>query len=356
MIRVAITHGDINGIGYEVIFKTFEDPTMLELCTPIIYGSPKIASYHRKVLDIQTPYVIINNIDDVQEGKLNIFTCFDEEVKVEFGTATPEAGECAIKALDMAIEDYQNGMFDVLVTLPLNRNLIHGFAGQMEYIEQKVGEGQKSLLMLMNDRLKVASVTDNMPLRSVVQNITKEKIEEKIQILFKSLKQDFTINNPRIAVLSLNPNLADDGEMGIEESEIIAPAIDSMVGKNIQCFGPYPADDFFANGIYTHFDAVLAMYYDQGLAPFKALATDDCFEYTAGLPIVRTAPSHGVCYDIAGKNVANEQSLRMAIYSAIDICRNRIRDEHAHAHPLRKQYFEKRDDSDKLKLQQTDDE
>ena len=217
MIRVAITHGDINGIGYEVIFKTFEDPTMLELCTPIIYGSPKIASYHRKVLDIQTPYVIINNIDDVQEGKLNIFTCFDEEVKVEFGSATPEAGECAIKALDMAIEDYQNGMFDVLVTLPLNRNLIQGFAGQMEYIEQKVGEGQKSLLMLMNDRLKVASVTDNMPLRSVVQNITKEKIEEKIQILFKSLKQDFTINNPRIAVLSLNPNLADDGEMGIEE-------------------------------------------------------------------------------------------------------------------------------------------
>ena len=247
MIRVAIPHGDINGIGYEVIFKTFEDPTMLELCTPIIYGSPKIASYHRKVLDIQTPYVIINNIDDVQEGKLNIFTCFDEEVKVEFGAATPEAGECAIKALDMAIEDYQNGMFDVLVTLPLNRNLIQGFAGQMEYIEQKVGEGQKSLLMLMNDRLKVASVTDNMPLRSVVQNITKEKIEEKIQILFKSLKQDFTINNPRIAVLSLNPNLADDGEMGIEESEIIAPAIDSMVGKNIQCFGPYPADDFFAN-------------------------------------------------------------------------------------------------------------
>lgn len=354
MIRVAITHGDINGTGYELIFKAFDDPTMLEMCTPIIYGSPKIASYHRKVMDLQTPYTIINNIEDVQEGKLNLMTCFDEEVKVEFGNATPEAGASALKALDMALEDYQNGMFDVLVTLPVNKHLIENFPGQLTYIEQKTGEGNKPLLILLNDRLKVACVTDNLPLRDVVNNISQEVVEEKIKALSNSLKQDFTVNNPRVAVLSLNPNMKDDGEMGKEEAEIISPAIENMVKEHIQCFGPYPADEFFGTGLYTHFDAVLAMYYDQGLAPFKAIATDECVEYTAGLPIVRTAPSHGVEYDLAGKGIANEQSLRMAIYTAMDICRNRVRDEHAHAHPLKKQYFEKRDDSDKLKLQQTE--
>ena len=355
-IRVGITHGDINGVGYEVILKTFSDPTMLELCTPIIYGSPKVAAYHRKAMDIQTNFSIVNSADDAQPDKLSIVNCTEDELKVELSKPTPEAGKAALDALERALQDYREGMIDVLVTAPINKHTIQSetfhFPGHTEYIEERVGEGQKALMILLKNDFRVALVTGHVPVREIAQDITKELIMEKLAVFHRSLKEDFGIDSPRIAVFSLNPHAGDEGLIGTEESDIIIPAMKEMVAKGIQCFGPYPADGFMGSGNYTHFDGILAMYHDQGLAPFKALAMDEGVNYTAGLPIVRTSPAHGTAYDIAGQGVALEDSFRQAIYVAMDVFRNRIVEKDIHAHPLRKQYYEKRDDSDKLKIAQ----
>ena len=359
-IRVGITHGDINGVGYEVILKTFSDPTMLELCTPIIYGSPKVAAYHRKAMDIQTNFSIVNSADDAQPDKLSIVNCTEDELKVELSKPTPEAGKAALDALERALQDYREGMIDVLVTAPINKHTIQSesfhFPGHTEYIEERVGEGQKALMILLKNDFRVALVTGHIPVREIASSITKELIQEKLAIFNRSLKQDFGIGVPRIAVLALNPHAGDDGLLGTEEQEIISPAIQEMAAKGILCYGPYPADGFMGSGNFTHFDGVLAMYHDQGLAPFKALAMDEGVNYTAGLPVIRTSPAHGTAYDIAGKGVACEDSFRQAIYVAIDVFRNRQREKEAHANPLRKQYYEKRDDSDKLKLDTVDDD
>ena len=359
-IRVGITHGDINGVGYEVILKTFSDPTMLELCTPIIYGSPKVAAYHRKAMDIQTNFSIVNSADDAQPDKLSIVNCTEDELKVELSKPTPEAGKAALDALERALQDYREGMIDVLVTAPINKHTIQSesfhFPGHTEYIEERVGEGQKALMILLKNDFRVALVTGHIPVREIASSITKELIQEKLAIFNRSLKQDFGIGAPRIAVLALNPHAGDDGLLGTEEQEIISPAIQEMAAKGILCYGPYPADGFMGSGNFTHFDGVLAMYHDQGLAPFKALAMDEGVNYTAGLPVIRTSPAHGTAYDIAGKGVACEDSFRQAIYVAIDVFRNRQREKEAHANPLRKQYYEKRDDSDKLKLDTVDDD
>ena len=355
-IRVAITHGDTNGVGYEVILKAFEDPQMLELCTPIIYGSPKVAAYHRKVLGLQTNYTVIENAAEARDGRLNLLTVFDDEVKIELGTPAKEAGEAALKALDRAITDYRSGLYDVLVTAPINKKTIQSelfhFCGHTEYIESCLGEGQKALMILMNDTLKVALVTTHLPIKDVAAAITKEAVKEKILLLDSSLKRDFMLTKPRIAVLALNPHAGDDGLLGKEENEVIIPVITELEGKGLQVFGPYAADGFFGSGNYRHFDAVLAMYHDQGLAPFKTLALENGVNYTAGLPIVRTSPDHGTAYDIAGKGVADAQSFREAVYAAIDICRNRQRYDEAHEHPLPKLYHEKRDDSEKARFAQ----
>lgn len=353
-IRVGITHGDINGVGYEVILKTFSDPTMLELCTPIIYGSPKVAAYHRKAMDIQTNFSIVNSADDAQPDKLSIVNCTEDELKVELSKPTPEAGKAALDALERALQDYREGMIDVLVTAPINKHTIQSetfaFPGHTEYIEERLGDGAKSLMILMKDDFRVALVTGHIPVSQIASTITKELIQEKLAIFNHSLKQDFAIGAPRIAVLSLNPHAGDEGLLGKEEEEIIIPALKEMAAKGILCYGPYPADGFMGSGNFTHFDGVLAMYHDQGLAPFKALAMDEGVNYTAGLPVIRTSPAHGTAYDIAGKGLASADSFRQAIYVAIDVFRNRLRDKEAHANPLRKQYYEKRDDSDKLKL------
>ena len=349
-IRIGITQGDINGVGYEVILKAFADPVMLELCTPIIYGSPKVAAYHRKSLDLPTNFSIVNSASEAAHNRLSVVNCTDDEVKVEFSKPDPEAGKAALGALEKAIEEFKEGLIDVIVTEGFS------FPGHTEYIEERLGNGSKSLMILMKDDFRVALVTGHIPVREIASSITKELIQDKLTIFHQSLKQDFGIGAPRIAVLALNPHAGDEGLLGTEEQEIIIPAIQEMAAKGMLCYGPYPADGFMGSGNFTHFDGVLAMYHDQGLAPFKALAMDEGVNYTAGLPVVRTSPAHGTAYDIAGKGLACEDSFRQAVYVAIDVFRNRQRDKAAHANPLRKQYYEKRDDSDKLKLDTVDDD
>ena len=353
-IRVAITQGDTNGVGYEVIFKAFADPAILELCTPIIYGSPKIAAYHKKALNLETNFTIINKAEEARDGRLNLLSCFDDEVKVELGQPSKEAGDAALRALDRAMTDFRAGLYDVLVTAPINKATIQSpgfqFPGHTEYIETSVGNGQKALMILMSETLRVALVTTHLAIKDISRAITKESIVEKATIFHTTLKRDFRISNPRIAVLALNPHAGDDGLLGSEEKEIISPAIEELAGKGIQAFGPYPADGFFGNGTYYHFDGVLAMYHDQGLAPFKTIALESGVNFTAGLPIIRTSPDHGTAFDIAGQGKADENSMRQAIYTAIDVFRNRQNYDEPLKNPLPKLFHEKREDGDKARF------
>mgnify|MGYP003291495985 CR=1 FL=1 len=354
-IKIGITHGDVNGIGYEVILKAFEDPTMLELCTPIIYGSPKVMTYHRKALNLETSFTIIGSAAEAVHGKLNVVNCCDDEVKVELGKPNKEAGKAAFDALERAMKEYKEGLYDVLVTAPIHKQMIQSeafnFPGHTEYIEQSIGEGAKALMILASERLRVALVTGHVPVAKVATTLSQELVQEKLELFNTSLKSDFGINAPRIAVLALNPHAGDGGVIGNEEETTIIPAIKAMREQGILCYGPFSADGFFGNGSYCHFDGVLAMYHDQGLIPFKVLAMDEGVNFTAGLPLVRTSPDHGTAFDIAGKGEASENSFRQAIYMAIDVFRNRKSDAEARRNPLRKLYFEKRDDSDKLKLE-----
>lgn len=350
-IRVGITHGDTNGVGYELIFKTFSDPAMLELCTPVVYGSQKAAAYHRKALDVPTVFHTVNSASEAQPGQLNMVVCFEEEVNIELGKPSKEAGRAALLALERAVEDYKAGHIDVLVTAPINKASIQGagfdFAGHTEYMQARLGEGNEALMILTNNLMRVALVTTHLPLKDVSGAITQDVVEKKIRLFYDSLRRDFLLPAPRIAVLALNPHCGDDGLFGQEEKESIAPAVAAMVEQGIQCFGPYPADGFFGTGMYRSFDGVLAMYHDQGLAPFKALSMEDGVNFTAGLPVVRTSPDHGTAYDIAGRGQADEASFRQAVYAAMDIYRNRQMDDEAHANPLRKQYHERREEGDR---------
>ena len=354
-IRVGITQGDVNGIGYEVILKAFEDPTIFELCTPIVYGSPKVMTYHRKAIELETSFTIINSASEAVPGRLNVINCCDDEVKVDLGKPSRESGKAAFDALERAMSEYKEGLYDVLVTAPIHKQMIQSesftFPGHTEYIEQCVGEGDKALMILANDTLRVALVTGHVPVAKISSLLTQELIQEKLTIFNASLKQDFGSNAPRIAVLALNPHAGDGGVIGTEEESIITPAIKAMREQGVICFGPYPADGFMGSGAFSHFDGVLAMYHDQGLTPFKTLAMESGVNFTAGLPIVRTSPDHGTAFDIAGKGEASADSFRQALYMAIDIHRNRKSYAEAYRNPLRKLYFEKRDDSDKLKLE-----
>lgn len=359
MIRVGITHGDINGIGYEVILKTFSDQRMTELCVPIIYGSSKVAAYHRKALDL--PAVNINVVSRAEEAglnRVNIINCVEDDIKVELTQSTPVAGRAAYKALEAAVADLKSGAIDVLVTAPINKHNIQNaqfhFPGHTEYLEQTLGDGQKALMILMTDTLRVALVTGHIPVSQVPSQITVENIVTKLQVFNQSLKQDFTIIKPRIAVLALNPHAGDNGVIGNEEVEIIKPAMEEAERLGVMSFGPFPADGFFGSKMYEDFDGVLAMYHDQGLAPFKTLAMEEGVNYTAGLPFVRTSPAHGTAYNIAGQNLASESSFRQAVYTALDVYRSRQSYREATAHPLRKQYFDK--GSDNVKLDLTKDE
>ena len=347
-IRIGITQGDTNGVGYEVILKTFADPTIFELCTPIVYGNPRIATYHRKGMELTTNFATVASAAEAQPDRLNMVVVDDQEVKIDMGQPSAEAGQQALKSLEWALKEYREGMIDVLVTAPINKHTIQSnhfhFPGHTEYIQAKVGEGSEALMILMNERIRVALVTTHLPLREVAQAITVDRVLDKLRILNRSLRRDFAISTPRIAVLALNPHAGDNGLLGTEEQEVIVPAIEQATAENIPAFGPYAADGFFGARAYEKFDAVLAMYHDQGLTAFKTLAMEDGVNYTAGLPIVRTSPDHGTAYDIAGQGRADENSFRQALYAAIDIWRNRRSYDEAGANPLPKLYHDRRED------------
>lgn len=355
-IRVAITHGDINGISYEVILKALEDNRILELCTPVVYGSAKIAAFYRKSLDLpQINFNQIANGDEIKDGTYNIINVVGEDTKIEPGVSSEVAGQAAFAALEQAVADLRASNVDVLVTAPINKKNIQSdtfqFPGHTEYLEASLGEdGDKAMMILCNDNMRVALATIHIPLAKVPTALSRELIFERIRTLNTSLRRDFGISSPRIAVLSLNPHAGEDGLLGSEEQDIIMPAIQDAKDKKILVFGPYAADGFFGIGRFVKFDGILAMYHDQGLAPFKSLAMDNGINFTAGLPFVRTSPDHGTGYDIAGRGEASPESMRQAIYAALDIFRNRQREDAATRHPLRRHYYEKGSDNVKLDL------
>lgn len=350
-IRVAITHGDTNGIGYELIFKTFAEPDMLELCTPIIYGSPKVAAYHRNALGIQANFTIIASAAEAKEDKLNIIAAFDDDIKVDMGLECAESGKAALTAIDRAIADYKDGLFDVLVLGPTSESNIKpdnfNYPGHLQYIETCLGDGNKGLRIMVSEQLRMALATDDVPLRNVAADITAEKLLASIKTFSSALKRNFRISMPRIAVLSLNPQVNDWGK---EEKEIIIPTIEQLSDEGVGVFGPYSVDDFFSNGDFSAFDGVLAMYHDQGVAPMVALSADYMLNFVAGLPIIVTAADMNPHFEIAGTGKADETSFRHAIYCAIDAFRNAIDYEEPMANPLPKLYHEKRDDSEKVRF------
>ena len=353
-IRVAITHGDTNGIGYELIFKTFAEPEMLEFCTPIIYGSPKVAAYYRKAINLPAQFSIIQQAEEAVDGRINLLAAVEDEVKVDMGMPTAESGEAAIKALDRAMTDYRNGLYDVLVTAPVNNeNAVfenYPFPGHKQYIETCLGEGKKALTILCGNNLKISSVTEKIPFKNVASSITQESIIEKASLMQKTIKRDFRISNPRIAVLALNPKNNEDNSCGTEEKDIIIPAIDTLASNGIQVFGPYASDDFFGKGHYVDFDGILAMYQDQASIAFHSLSTEDGVIYTAGMPIIRTSADLSPEYSIVGTNTADETAFRHAIFLALDAFRNRNNYDEAYENPLPKLYHEKRDESEKVRF------
>jgi len=338
-IIIGITHGDMNGIGYEVILKAMADNRILDICTPIIYGSSKIAGFYKKLLNNQGINLnIIHAAKEANNKHINIINCVDDDVKVEPGVSTVEAGKAAFQALERATADLTEGKIDALVTAPINKKNIQSdefhFQGHTEYLENKFGEKDSSLMMLVSNSLRIAVVTGHIPIKDVSSILTQDLILKKLKVMNRSLIQDFAIVKPRIAVLSLNPHASDEGLIGNEEQQIIAPALNKANESGILCFGPYPADGFFGSSHFNHFDGILAMYHDQGLIPFKTMSMDNGVNFTAGLPIIRTSPDHGTAYDLAGKNIASESSLMSAIYLATDIYRNRKFHKEISSNPL----------------------
>jgi len=338
-IIIGITQGDVNGIGLEVIIKTFMEPQMMELCTPVVFGSQKTASYHRKALNIEDfSFNVIRDTNEANPKRANLINVYDEEINIELGQQTETGGKYAFKSLEAAVNALQQNKIDALVTAPINKHNIQSdnfkFPGHTEYLDEKFGKGE-SLMLLVKDNLRVAVVTGHIPITQVATQLSSEKILKKIQLLHKSLIQDFAVRKPKIAVLGLNPHASDNGLIGKEEQEIIIPAINKAKEENILAYGPYSADGFFGKGTFNEFDAVLAMYHDQGLIPFKTLAFSNGVNFTAGLPVIRTSPDHGTAYEIAGKNMANEQSFRNAVYAAIDIHKNRELYAELTANPLK---------------------
>jgi 4-hydroxythreonine-4-phosphate dehydrogenase len=361
LIKVGISQGDTNGIGYEVILKTFSDIRMFDLCIPVLYGSQKIADFYNKQLgSSDLPPAEIHVITDPHKaikGKLNIINCVDIKMSVEAGQSTKSGGKASLQSLEALVNDAKKGLLDVVLTAPINKNNIQDtnfkFPGHTEYLEKHFGDSKnKSLMILLNESIRVALVTGHIPLSEVPAKVTTSAILEKIIIFNQSLKSDFGIDRPRIAVLSLNPHAGDKGLLGNEEQSVIEPSISEADKKGITVFGPYAADGFFGSQTYNKFDGILAMYHDQGLAPFNALAMEDGVNFTAGLSIVRTSPAHGTAYDIAGKNIASENSFRQALYTALDVYRNRINYKEAISNPLQKHYIDRSGDKEKIDLTQ----
>lgn len=353
LVRVGITQGDTNGVGLELILRTFADSALLELLTPVIYGHIKAATHHRKALGLSTPLHLVANGEEAQDGKVNFVNISDEEIKIDYGRPSADAGRAAYLALDRAVSEYKQGMIDVLVTAPINKADIQGekfqFPGHTEFLQARLGSDgeEEALMILSNNLMRVALATTHLPLSEVSTAISRELVEQKVRLLYHSLRRDFQVSSPRIAVLALNPHCGDSGLLGLEEQEVIAPAVSTLSEIGLPCFGPYGADGFFGSGMYRHFDGILAMYHDQGLAPFKALSVDDGVNFTAGLPLVRTSPDHGTAYDIAGRGIANLGSFRSALFAAVDIFRRREAYDEATCDPLPKIYHDRKDEGER---------
>ncbi|MFZ4411581.1 MAG: 4-hydroxythreonine-4-phosphate dehydrogenase PdxA [Bacteroidales bacterium] len=338
-IKLGITHGDVNGIGYEIIIKALADLRMLEICTPVIYGSSKVASYYKKLLNYNDFNLnLVRNAEAAVHKRTNIVNVNNDEIKIELGQSTELAGIMAAQALDMAVEDLKKDQIDVLVTAPINKSNIQSrtfnFPGHTEYLANKFNVANDLMIMVSNN-IRIGVVTGHIPLKEVANSLSIELIMSKIRIMNQSLIQDFAITKPKIAILALNPHASDNGLLGKEEHDIIIPAVKKAMDEKILVFGPYPADGFFGSENLKSFDGIIAMYHDQGLIPFKLMSFKEGVNFTAGLPIVRTSPAHGTAYEIAGKNEASPESLRQAIYLACDIFRNRMMHQELIKNPLK---------------------
>lgn len=345
-VRAGISCGDLNGIGIEVVLKCFEDPRMLADITPVLYCSAKAVSLHRKLLKLDE--VQFHRVNDAREAlpkKLNLVNLWEDDLELELGKPSSQLAAFAIKSLEAAAQDLASGKVDVLVTAPIDKNAMQqaGFAypGHTEFLQHMAGGDGEVLMLLVGEGLRVGCVTGHIPLKEVSAAITTERIMAKARILHQSLLRDFGVIEPRIALLGLNPHAGDGGALGSEDKERIAPAARRLNEEGIKAIGPYAADGFFGNGTYKHFDGVLAMYHDQGLAPFKALNFGHGVNFTAGLPIVRTSPDHGTGLDIAGQGIADEGSFRAAVWLAADILQQRERYKLIMANPLQPQKREK---------------
>lgn len=338
-IKIGISIGDTNGIGLEVILKTLSHNSILDYCTLIVYGHTKVASYHRKALGLADfAFNVINAPDAASPKKPNLINCWEEDVKIELGISNDTGGKYALLSLQRATEALVKGEIDALVTAPINKHNIQSdafkFPGHTEYLQQQSNSNDVLMFMISED-IRVGVVTGHIPVKDIAQNITKEQIVKKLVLMNESLKKDFWIEKPKIAVLGLNPHAGDNGLLGKEEDTVIIPAIQEAFDKGVICFGPYPADGFFGNGSYKQFDAVLAMYHDQGLIPFKTIAFGRGVNFSAGLKIVRTSPDHGTGYDIAGKNLADPSSFIEAVFAATHIVQHRREQEAMLSNQLR---------------------
>ena len=337
---IGISCGDTNGIGLEVIIKTLSDARMLEICTPVIFASNKVINFYRKSLpDINFSFMSVKDSSRMNPKQVNAYNCWEEDMEINPGQITADGGKYAIISLTVAAEALKAGKLDGLVTAPIHKKNIQSdtfnYLGHTPYLKN-LFEVKDVVMFMVAENMRVALVTEHLPLKDVAQNISKESILSKLLLMNESLKKDFGINKPKIAVLGLNPHSGDEGLLGKEEEDIIRPAIKDAKQKNILCFGPYPSDAFFARGQYEKFDAVLAMYHDQGLIPFKSLAHGEGVNYTAGIKGIRTSPDHGVAFDIAGKGIADESSFREAIFTAVQIIHNRKENGDQYRNPLKK--------------------
>ena len=357
-LKIGITQGDINSISYEVILKNLAIPEMYEPHAVVLYGSPKVAAYHKKNLDLNVPMSTVASAKDAAYGAVSVINCNDEEVKVDLGQATKTAGLAAFQALERACQDLKDGLIDVLVTGPINKSCIQSdvfqFPGHTEYLEQVFANGKPGLMLMVCDRMRVAVATGHIAVDQIASQLTQDLVMTKAKLLNDSLVYDFAIQKPRIAILALNPHAGDEGLIGKQEQEVLMPAIEALQNEGIYCYGPYPADGFFGSEQYTMFDGVLAMYHDQGLIPFKAMSEGRGVNFTTGLPIVRTSPAHGTAYGLVGQQKADESSFREAFYLAIDVYKNRERYEEMYRNPLRKQHIEQVGDLNDLPPVQED--
>jgi 4-hydroxythreonine-4-phosphate dehydrogenase len=337
---IGISCGDVNGIGIELIIKTFGDSRILDICTPVIFANNKVINFYRKsVPDININFISIKEFSRINHKQVNLFSCWEEEVAITPGTLNDIGGNYAVKSLVTAAQALKDGKIDGLVTAPIHKKNTQSqqfnFTGHTPYLKNLFGAADVAMFMVA-ENIKVALLTEHVAIKEIAQHITKENILSKLQILNSSLKKDFGITKPKIAILGLNPHAGDEGLIGKEDEEIIKPAVKDAKQKDIFCFGPYPADAFFARGQHEKFDGILAMYHDQGLIPFKSLAIGEGVNYTAGLKCVRTSPDHGVAFDIAGKGKADEASFREAIFKCVDIINSRKEFETQYKNPLKK--------------------